>query len=462
MSTENDVVTKPVNATTLVEPQFLTLTKKPANQVGFKIVRNEEQTMSGEQADSNRVKRVRVKRGMTPMMSVMFPAGTTEEEAKALMEQYGITDYTLTTSGGNYVAIRSDLQEVPADAVAIGIGDGIKAFIQRSALSVAPENDPAPYVSVTAIRFDKAQFPTESDVSSWLETNDIDFLEGGIKNGDESITVCRAEMADGAEAKEIVIGEGVTFQIARSVAQDVPAPFIEVVSETAYGNWGWGQLDFAAAMADQQYSDVARNALYTMEDVLRNIMFYSPLPVAVRKDLVNRASTQFAAYIGGLLDALPSKVVMINRSILESKEKQMSKNTDAPGAEQAQRSEGAAPATSPEPKQEYVTRAELAETVTAAVTAALEAAGVKRAEPAPESPASAATDASTEALTAITRSMEAMSKSMETMSATIGERLTKLEGTTILRSDNGDQKAAPVERKDVFKGVFNLGTARGE
>lgn len=454
MTTDATEVTRDVRVAKMVEPDTLSLVKRPANQVGFKIVRSdEEEQVMTEQKTETRIKRVRAKRSMGPMMGVMFPAGMSEEDAKAKMAEYGMSDYTMVKEGDNLVARRSDLAEIPANSMRIGIGDGIKAVIENSAPAPVPGEKQA--ISVVAIRFDKEQFAEESAVMEWIERHDIDFLENGVKNDATAFTVTRSEVSD--ETREIEAEGGVTFVVARADAQDIPQPFVEVVSETAYGSWGWGHLDFAAAMADYEFSDVGRDAVSKLEDVLRNIMFYSPLPVAVRKELVNRALSQFGTFIGGLLDALPTKVVMVTRSIMESKENQMTNEVQKTGS--AQTEDGA---------KDYVTRADLTAAVTAAVTAALaQQANVQRSdEQKPEqqaqteTPAAAAMPAGFEA---VTRSMETMAETMKSVAEKMDERMTKLEGMTVVRSDKEDGKEEKVERKDVFKGVFgNLGRNRGE
>jgi len=442
MNEEAQEVTREVKVATLEEPKNLTLTRKPANQIGFKIIRNDkEQEMAASK--EVRVTRVRAKRSMGEMLAVVFPAGTTEAEAKTRMDGYGIGDYTVVSEGDSVIARRSDLKELPTNVLHIGIGDGVKAVIPR-ADTPAVEGEKQG-LSVVCLRFDKETFADEEAVMGWLERHDVDFLENGVKNGDTVITVDRLSSDD--ETREIQTEGGVTFVVARADVMDVPEAFVEVVSDTAYGNWGWGHLDFAAAMADSEFCDAGHDAIYQLEDVLRNIMFYNSLPVSVRKELVNRAVAQFGAFIGSLIDALPAKVVMATRSIIESKEKQMT-----------QENKQETPATP-----EYVTRAELTDVVKAAVTEAIAA---QRSDPAPAetaptevtaAPAPAeAKDPTVEALAVVTRSMEAMTKSVADMTASMNARMEKLEGATVLRSDNADPaQTTQVKREDqVFAGVF--------
>lgn len=443
-----DKVTREVNVTTLVEPAFLTLTKKPANQVGFKIVRDDKEQEMAEPNPEIRVKRVRAKRSMGPMMSVVFPAGTTEEQAKTKMDEYGLSGYTITTEDTGIVAMRSDLTELPARTISIGIGDGVKAIIERTDAPAGEKEN----IAVVEVRFQKDYYPEESEIMAWLERHDIDFLENGVKNGDTVTTVCRAEVAEGTETREIEADDGVIFVVSRADVMDIPSSFVEVVSETAYGSWGWGQLDFAAAMADKEFSSVAHDAIYTLRDVLDQILFYSPLPVAVRKELMTRAATQFATYVGSLLDALPTKVVLATRSIHESKESDMSNKKE----EQVQRSEEqikapAAPATeAPAATAEYVTRSELADIVANAVKEAL-AANVQRSEETPPAAESAGPATTTDPLEVVTRSMADLTKTMQEMASTVNERLVKIEGATVVRSDEGDGKSV---KGDIFKGMF--------
>jgi hypothetical protein len=450
-------VQKKVNVTTLVEPAFLTLTDKPANQVGFKIIRedNKEQNMTEKTADI-RVRRVRAQRSMGPMVSVMFPAGTTEDDAKKTMDEFGLTGYTLTRAGDSVVALRSDLEAVPANVTNIGIGNGVFASIERAdPVLVAGEKG---NLSVVAVRFDKEQYSEESDVMAWIERHDIDFLPDGVKNGPTATLVCRTGGPDGEETREIQVEDGVTFVIARADLADVPSAFIEVVSETSYGSWGWGQLDFASCMADKEFCNAAEEAGYTLRRVADQILFYSPLPVSVRKELVSRAATQYATYMGSLLDALPAKVVLANRSIHESKESQVTDKKQ----DEVQRSDAAAAVAAPTtPTVEHVTRAELVAVVAEAVKAAMatvqrtDSAAPAAAEAAPveAAPAAAAVSAEATHLENVTRSLEALAKTVAGMAEGVDSRLGKIEGATVLRSDAGDAPQT-VTRKDVFKGMF--------
>lgn len=124
--------------------------------------------------------------------------------------------------------------------------------------------------------------------------------------------------------------------------------------------------------------------------------------------------------------------------------------------EQVQRSEEqikapAAPATeAPAATAEYVTRSELADIVANAVKEAL-AANVQRSEETPPAAESAGPATTTDPLEVVTRSMADLTKTMQEMASTVNERLVKIEGATVVRSDEGDGKSV---KGDIFKGMF--------
>ncbi len=470
-----ELVTKQVEVSRLVEPKFLTLTKMPAGQVAFKVVRGDkekEETMSGKPEAQAETRRRRIRSTQrSSLLYIAFPSGTTEEDVKAAVEEYGLDGYDMVKEGDTIMLRRSDLTETPGDALTIQIGSGRKAGIVRHDAAAGYEvQDPMPNISVIAIDFNKEVFATQDAVMEYLQRHDIDFLEKGVENADTVIRVLRTEASPDAETRRVQVEDGVVAVVTRAAVADLvtATPFIEVVSETAYGQWGWGQLDFAASMADKEFCSAAEDSTYTLRRVVEDILFYSQLPVSVRKELIARAAAQFSAYIGTLLDALPAKVVLINRSNLEKlKESSMNVKTATTGAagdttlRTDEPSTSATDATKPTPAAEEkqtaedtnaVTRSEVKAMITEAVAAAAAAFKGVPGETAQrtDTPPDAATAAIKALEEVVTRSVSPLADTLKG----VGERLSKIEGATTLRSDGGDNgtTAAP---KDPFVGVFS-------
>lgn len=462
-------VAKKVNLVKIVEPKFLTMTKLPANQVAFRIVREDKETLTmTTETQTAGKRRVRALRADSPLLALAFADGTTQEEATEIMAEYGLVDFSITELDGKVVALRSDAKSLPEGAITVTLQEGTRAYILKRDDASPSE---LPNIAITALRFSHEAFPDEMDVTAWLNKHDVDFLENGTQNLGTETVVARSELQEGSDTRTLELETGVIAVVARAEALDVPESMVAVVSEAAYGNWGWGQLDFLAALADVQFSEASREALYKLDDVLRNIMFYSPLPVSVKKDLVNRAAGQFAGYIGALMDALPAQVVIATRSAIQPKEKDMAKEDAAPttNTEEAARSDANAVAEAsatdaqgtPAKKTtagEAVTRSEVATMIEAAVTAAITA--VRAETSAAATPAVAESAIALEAVAVRSDAgsgdiMEFMRSSFEKLGESVKDmagRLEKVESTTVVRSDNGDGKQSTA--KDPFKGVF--------
>lgn len=234
---------------------------------------------------------------------------------------------------------------------------------------------------------------------------------------------------------------------------DIPDGFIAVVNETAYGNWGWGQLDFAAAMADEEFCEAIDDANYRLRDVLRNILLHSALPLAERKTLMVHAVDQYKAYMIGILDSLPRQVlVAVVRSAKPQLENEMnqSNGSGAPTPTAPANPEDAKPVTRADIK------AILAELLPDAIKTATATRSEPVAEPAPAAPAVAATPE----VTTITRAD--LTAAMAEAVKPVVERMEKLEGITVVRSANSDNQQQQVQvsgalaagtEKDVFRGA---------
>jgi len=301
-----DVKTKEVSVAKMVEPKFLTLCKKPSNRAAFKIVRS---------ADGGTKRIRRLMRAMSPSVVIDFPDGTTKDQVTEIMDSYGFEGYTVSETEVNgvtkYKAYRSDLKEQPETDVSFLLKDGIRLHTRR-AEPKAPKESAG--ISLVVIEFNKEQFTDVDACASWLGEKGIDFDATRVQNSETSILYRRADTPAGAEIGKVGLDNGVSFHVARADVTDVPSSVIEVISETAYGNWGWGQLDFGAMLADVEFSEAAREGLRVLDDLLYTLLFWSSLPLAVRKDLLARALDQFKEYVNGLFDALPPKTVICDRS----------------------------------------------------------------------------------------------------------------------------------------------------
>ena len=464
-------VTKEVELSKLVTPKFLTLTRLPANQVAFKVIRsdNGDEPMSqATQPEKTHRRRMRSTQ-RSSLLFIEFPEGATDDDVKALAEEYGLEDFEVTqTSDGRKCLKRSDLAQMPDNALTVTVDGGKRIGIARA--DTTPATDPLmPYVEVVAVEFDKSVFADEVAVGEFLQRNDIDFLEKGIENTDKTIRVLRSELQPDSEIRRVEVETGVVAVITRSATQDAvltPSKFTEVVSEAAYGNYGWGQLDFGAMMADVEFCRAVDDAIWRLSDLFNRILFWSELPVAARKELVSRASTQFSDYIGALLDGLPSKVILVNRSSNgQTKESKMTDSNKTAAQAATQEADNAKAGTTTErtdaqPETVTISRSELAALIDQSVTAAL----AKRAETEPpakttEEAAKATEEQRSDAGNKEVASLEGIAAGMSQIAASVDslvKRMDSVEGATTVRSDATDDKAEPVKRGDVFSGVFGL------
>ena len=465
-------VTKAVEVSKLVEPSFLTLTKKPANEVAFKVIRddNGDTPMSKDAPAVEPTRRRRIRSTQrSSLLFIEFPEGATDDDVKAVSEEYGLEGYEVVeTSDGRKCLKRSDLAEIPASTVTVMVDGGKRLGVARSETpATAATADTMPFIDVVAVEFDKSVFADETATGEYLKRYDIDFLEDGVENTDKLIRVMRSEFSPNAEIRRVEVETGVVAVVTRAATEDgvlASSKFTEVVCEECYGQWGWGQLDFNAMMADAVFCEAADDATYRLRNLIERILFWSELPVAARKELVNRAATQFSEYIGALLDGLPAKVILVNRSSLETKEsKTMTQKTNdevKPTETTAAVTETPAAAETEKP----ITRSEVVALIAEGVAAGLKAqaapaatteepvqrndeAGTTQGEGAAATPA-ASVDSIAESLKGLAASMDAMTKRMDSM-----------EGATVVRSDSSDAAAStPTKRKDVFAGVFGRRT----
>lgn len=439
------------NIVRVQKPKFLSLVDLPANQTGFKVVRSDSE--KGEPVVKPTIKRTR-RSESNPVMQLTFPEGSTAETVAAALEEFGMSSYKIKEVDGVFLAIRSDLQSIanlPVTTIKL-TSDGIMATVSRA--DTVP--NPKDCVSVAAIEFDATKFTTEQ-IGEWLTRNSVDSAVSEDENSDQTYVVRRSAVPENVESRRMTLEDGVTAVIVRSDVADIPDGFVAVVNETAYGSWGWGQLDFNAAMADTEFSEAIREGMYKLEDVLRNILLWSPLPLDVRKTLANNALTQFGAFVGNLMDSLPRQLlVSVVRSAQPKLEKTMKTNDAAGGANNQPADVKPAAGTGTEAA---LTRADaelIARTAAETAVAAMQTAA-SAATPTPAAPAVAPAAAVEQPLTRAD-----LKSVVDEALKSVDDRIKAIEGTTVLRSDSGDAAqttaaqaaAGDGKAKNVFRGVF--------
>lgn len=443
---------KTVNATRLIAPMYLTLTGTPANQVGFRVVRSDDGGMA--RTTTRRTRR------SDSLLSITFPAGTTADDVAAAMAEYGIDGYTTEEGEDGKMVCRREGSDGKTGTKINLRGDRVAEVV------ITPTEVPGTVcagVGVVRMDFSQEFFPEISDVTDWCMKNGIDTSSVQLQNSPTTAvtSIIRSEVPEGSDVHKMVIDDGVSFAVTRADSNDIPEKFIEVVSETAYGSWGWGQLDFMAALADREFCDAAETALYRLRDVLDRIIYYSSLPLTARKELVVRATTQYAAHLVALLDALPEKVVIANRSDSHEKEVTMSQK---PNETAVQRTDApATQTTAPDAKGTVtLTRADVEQIVASAVASAM--AQRSDAQPSDQTTTTTQTTApeSTEeagtSVESITRSVKELANAV----STIAGQVEKIGSQSIVRSDASDSatSASGTKRSDVFAGVFSTKPAK--
>ncbi len=446
MSESENIVTKSVNLTKIVQPSYLTLTKSPANEAGFRVVRRDLTGDSVVSTESGKRKVTRTKR--SALLYVSFPAEATDESIAALAAEYGITDFVVVEEDGVRYLKRADLPSVPDDALVVSVPGGHRIGVLRSTQDVVETSG----IAVVGYGFPDDKF-TQAQREDYLSKMGATPVTTLSENG-----VTRVYCTDKCpEDTRTMIVDGVSLMVTRAEVASIPVPLYEVVSETAYGNWGWGQLDFNAMMADVEFSNATDDAIYRLRKVMDQILLYSELPLSIRKELVNRACNQFAGYIGALIDGLPTQVVIAARSSVENrKENEMSGTKPQAGVAAVA---AAAPADAPA-TDAPITRADVQEIVATAIAAALakrtDEAPAPAVDPAPTEPVEKDVESVVrsalaplqEALATLATSMTGVAQGVETL----GTRVAGIEGATVVRSDGVD--SASTAPKDPFVGLF--------
>lgn len=341
MATEQSMKRRRVNLARLAEPFNLTLTKKPANRSGFKVVRSE--TEETEMIDLDKMPaKLRRRAGMNPprkanltsprkvalsqhdlartkrkdsgLLNLILPSGATKDDAMDVIEHFGLSDdYEIVQNDdGRIILHRREAGDVE-ETIPIQLNNGIIAEVDAALLDPMAnrkrgDTSMGDGCALARIDFDSRAFNTEK-VNKWLTHYGVDYLENGVEAVDGGVIVMRDDEIEEKDCHKIRLAEGVVGYIARADANDIPTRITRAIVNEAFGNFGFGHLDFASALADPEFSNRSESAIFQLSDVLHNIVFRSGLPIGERKELIGRATGQFSTFMGNLMDNLPAVVL---------------------------------------------------------------------------------------------------------------------------------------------------------
>jgi hypothetical protein len=450
----------------LVEPQFITLTERPANKTTFKVLRD----ANGKEAVIRR--REKAKRGDDNLISIELPVGTTRDEAEEYVEKFSLgDDYEISgDESTGFILVRKSGEEV--DTVAVQLGDGIVANVASSVFSRSDEK------TVTGVTLVGVEFSNEfslQDIEEWMKDREVAYREDGVIDAEDDAckTVFRYKVPEDQELRKVSIEENVVGLVARTESTDIPLKVYRSVIEEAYGNWGWGSLDFSQAVADVEFSGLARDAIWILYDVLENILFYSYLPIDERKSLVGNACDQFSNYISSLVDALPREVAaQVRADLTNDQENVMAKTNDKTEdkAEGVKRTDDqvegeSTEGTATEGAEAALSRTDVEQIVADSISQVFtpervkevfgEALGMKRADEEEE------IDPTLAAIQELTSSIKGLNDkvgSIEETQTALRSEMDELGNTTTKRSDDDDgEEGEEVNRSDggsVFSGMF--------
>lgn len=448
-----DITEKEIGVARIVKPKFLSLVGLPANQVAFKVIRDDT---GATEMTALHIPRKRSTTRSDLLICVEFGPDATDAQIAEFLAEWGITEFEVETAADKKKVKCADAGEAQTMQITLR---GNKVTVLQP---ISKRSDSKDYLAAASFTFNKESFPEVADVSEWLRGKQVDFSVESVQITDESYVVVRGEPIPAGEDTRIMeIEHGVQLTVRKSTTQDLPAAIAFSVNEAAFGSWGWGQLDFVATMADVEFCEASHEAIELLEDILSRILYYSDLPLDVRKSLVFNATSQYANFIATLIDALPTKVVRSSRST-PTKELPVTTATQDPVIPAvtpiAVTPDTATPAPAEVTTPATLTRADVAQMITDAVGAAVAALLPKPAVRAEAvAPVAVVTPAPApftemETLRETLRSVQALGESVKL----VAERVQSLEGSTTVRSDGGD---AASKTKDVFLGMFGKTSA---
>ena len=295
-----------VNMSEIKDPRGITLTKSPANQTGFKVIRSE----SGAEE--------------SPLRAIAMAEGSTGAMADALKDAYKLKDYEVEESDGK-ILVKQSSYTTDEETTSVSIGNGNVAMIALSAFDKVETHAPVAradtdegkvvkHPALVSLSFTSDKFPDTKSVSDWLDANKISYPEGVVKR---SASIHHVNLLPNVSSSGVSVnlGEGVEGYVVRADVADVPQHVYRMIVEQVYGYYSdWQFIDFAMAMANPDYTEKGRDAIYVLQGVLENIVLYGELTVDERKSLIRHATSSYADYMITLLDSLPDPVMLQERS----------------------------------------------------------------------------------------------------------------------------------------------------
>lgn len=433
-----------IEITGIENAKFISVVKRPANQRPFSVIRSED----GKDETKPATQRVgRTKRNDAQQIAqVTFPVTYSDDDVQEILKSYGLVGFEVQRTDAVITAVRSDLQSIATESLdTIKLtSDGISAQVVRS--DDKPTSAKNKLV-VSSLEFNSDTF-SRSDAVAWLEENQVDFGDKALDNSSGNFVLQRADAGDG-EVRQLELAEGVIANVVRSDYQDIPDGFVVVVNEAAWSGWGWGMLDFDSKLAGIEVGEKIREGLYLLEDILRDVLFYSQLPIDSRKELAQRSLQQFGVYAGNLLDQLPRQLLIQVGNV--------ERNDPAKEPNSMTTEKKDTPTT--EADKTALTRGDAKDLILEVLR---EAGVVKPAEATTETKPAATEAAPTAGLT-----REDLAQTLGELLKPVTDRLDKVESTVVVRSDESDPVVQPepkdenlteaqkeIKRQDVFKGAL--------
>lgn len=478
------------NLLRIQDAKGLSLVGYPANQTAFKVVRKDGSAATKATKASEAPATVkRVSRSVTnPVLRLGFK-DLGVEEINQLLKDYGMEDYTISAEEGTIVATRADVQSFAIENTeAVVLRTGVTAYVEKPEAKKIKRADTQKHLRVVGYEFDAKRFDTEQ-ASAWLAEHDAQADASGLAAEGDSLILQRGAVAENVELRRMEVAPGAVVILVQDDVLDVPVELLEVISESAYGNWGWGQLDFNARLADRAFCDAMSDALYILRDTLDTLVFYSGLPLDVRQQLIANALSQFHDYVLTMMSILPRQVLVAVRADspqLESKTVTTDKTTTKENAAAAvARTDASAPDTQTDATVTATSSVERTDTTAFATEAGkitltqeeldarveaeiakradAAAAAAKSAAPTTESAAVASTTETQPTLADLLTRMDNLATAVESLQATntaVQDRVTRMESATVVRSDTAGADDASlrartsVARQDVWAGLL--------
>lgn len=298
-------------------PKYLSMVKTPANRSGFKIIRKDNDT---SEADFTPTRTRARKDSNDGMLYIALPSDFTEEQASEVMDRFGLEeDYELVMDEGQVrlirkdQSLRSDIQDVSqAETVAIRLDKEQSIIAHVSTETFKHTNAQRSDTKIGGAVLSGIEFEGHSDrdVEKFLAEHNLDIPEENIERIDEETYYVSYKKSDKAHHTDrINLADGVNARVYRAETNDIPESIARGIVEECYGSYGYGQLDFFAALTDELYTDAAYDAVRTLGDILREITIWSGLNLSSRIDLMNNALSQYGFYMAELMNSLPRSVV---------------------------------------------------------------------------------------------------------------------------------------------------------